>query len=483
MLKGQGILSRRIRGRVVIGLLGHHAPSLIALFVVPVAVGLLGGAYEFTIRSAICALPFLALPLFTRNLDVPDDLRTHEALATVAVVFAIAALGMTWPFMAYGLSPLDALFEAMSGVTSTGFSKVVDIEAWPWPAQIARAWTQWYGGFVILSVVVALLMQPGPTIQRLGMLSVRTDNVIDQMNRRARKVLLVYVIVTFVAIALAWLALRDVVAAVSLALAAVSTGGFSIYNDSVASVPGAALAVIAFFCILTAIPVDRLYGLRQRKFADLFLHPEVTALLALAAFGAFALCVLEWLTTGATSLARLGDLAFNAVSAQTTAGFAATEVGLLASSQKFVIIGMMIIGGALGSTAGGIKVFRFLALTAVLREDLFKTSVGPNTITTARVSTGRIHDSEIDGAVATTLLFVGVHFASILVLSAQGIPLVDAAFDVVSAVSTVGLSTGVAGPEASDLTTAVIIFNMWLGRLEILAVVVLLNPWFWIRKG
>lgn len=482
MTTGQAILSLRIRPLVVVALLGQHVPSLLALFAVPVAVGIAGGAYDFALRAALSALPFLLLLLPARILNVPEGLRSHEALATVALVFLLAAAGMTWPFMLYGLSPLNAFFEAMSGVTSTGFTKVSDIEAWPWPAQIARAWTQWYGGFVILTVIVALLMQPGPSVRQLGMQSVKQEGgVIEQMNQRARHVLIVYLVITAVAIAVSYLVMRDPVAAVALSLTAVSTGGFSIYNDSVAGVPALQAVIIAAFCLLTAIPVDQLFGLRPKGVAKVFRHPEIRALLVLAGLGAVALCLLEWQSEGLPDLQRIGDLAFIAVSAQSTAGFSTGEVS--DAAQKLVLIAMMFIGGALGSTAGGIKLFRYLVLSAVLRENIFRTSVGPHTLTTARVSTGRVHDEEIDGAVATVFLFLGVHFASILALAAHGIPVIDAAFDVVSAVSTVGLSVGVAGPGASEFTTAILAANMWLGRLEVLAVVVLLNPWFWFRKG
>lgn len=467
----------------MLGLLGRHAPSLIALYLVPIAVCMVGGAWDFALRSAICAVPVVLLPLITRKIDVPASLRSHEALATVALVFLIAAAGMTWPFMTYGLGPLDAFFEAMSGVTSTGFTKVADIEAWPWPAQIARAWTQWYGGFVILTVVVALLMQPGPTAQRLGIVSVHSDNVIDQMNQRARKVLIVYAVITVIAILLSYAALRDPVAAVALSLTAVSTGGFSIYNDSLASIPVPGIAILGLFCILTAIPIGQLFRIRDLRPLRILKHPEVGALVVLMALGAVALCLLEWLRAGVPSLAKAGDLLFAAVSAQTTAGFSTGDISTYGTDQKMVLIAMMFVGGALGSTAGGVKIFRFLVLTAVLRQNIFDTSVGPNTLTTARVASARVHDDEIDGAITTLLLFLAVHFISILAIAADGVPLIDAAFDVVSAVSTVGLSAGVAGPEASDFTTAVLILNMWLGRLEVLAVVILFNPWFWFRKG
>lgn len=145
------------------------------------------------------------------------------------------------------------------------------------------------------------------------------------------------------------------------------------------------------------------------------------------------------------------------------------------------LIVMMVIGGAVGSTAGGIKLFRMRVIIAMLWTNLLRTAIGPNGLARVRVGAERIETREIEGAVSILALFLITHLLSWVVFLAYGHDPVNALFDIVSAVSTVGLSAAVATPDLAAPLKLILTFNMWIGRIEIIAVVMLLNPQFWLK--
>ena len=334
---GQGAIARRMRMPVVLGVLARHMPSLIALFALPLLLAVIDSERQFAMRILVVGSLMLVLGFFGRRLPVGNDLRTHEALAAIALTFLIGALGMTWPLMVYDLTPLNALFEAMSGITSTGFTMAHNITDWPWSAQITRAWLQWYGGFVILVAVIAVILEPGAAARRLGVLSVESEKVVASMRQRAQVVLISYSILTLCCFFLLYAAYPQLVPAISLTLTAVSTGGFSVYGDSVASLPVTASFVIIIFCLATAVPIDHYQLIRQRQIGKFFRSEEIFLLGWLVLAGVLLLVLLHWIDKASLSARDVYDLFFVAASAQSTAGFSTASVPSLTDAQKLML--------------------------------------------------------------------------------------------------------------------------------------------------
>jgi trk system potassium uptake protein TrkH len=386
--------------------------------------------------------------------------------------------------MGAGLSFTDALFESVSGVTTTGLTTTETVADRPVSFLIARAWLQWYGGLGIVVLSVALLMRPGLASRRLVSSEEAVTDLATDTRTHARQVLAVYSTMTAVAVLALFLAGLRPLAAITYALSAVSTGGFAIDDASLSGVAGwTARGIILFSALLGACSFAAYYRwLRGTTGGAPWHDMNGQALLLLTFLVSLALTLslrlvqqMDWGEAVRQGLA-LG------VSTQTTTGFTAMGVAELPPVAKAVQIFSMFIGGDLGSTAGGIKIFRFLIVLRVIQHLLARTSVTAHTVLPRRLGGDKLPDGVALDALVLVGLFVATIFLSWSVFLAYDYEPLDSLFDVVSATCTVGLSTGVTGPDLPGLLKGVLCLDMLLGRLEMVAVLVLVFPATWLGK-
>ncbi len=171
-----------------------------------------------------------------------------------------------------------------------------------------------------------------------------------------------------------------------------------------------------------------------------------------------------------------------AFSAQTTAGFSVMDLSQLHAACKLVLVTAMIVGGGVGSTAGGLKILRLLMIINFLQVVLRRTCASRHAVVSPRIAGRRMEETEIQEALLIILLFVTVILFSWLPFLFMGYHPMDSLFEVVSATGTVGLSAGVVGPELPNSLKGILCLDMLLGRLEILAWVVLVYPRTWIGR-
>jgi trk system potassium uptake protein TrkH len=181
-------------------------------------------------------------------------------------------------------------------------------------------------------------------------------------------------------------------------------------------------------------------------------------------------------------VSRLGDAVVAGFSAQTTTGFHTVPSGDLAAGPKLILILSMLVGGSAGSTAGGIKVIRILLFFRILHLTLVRTALPRHAVVEEGEAGGASDPGEIRGALLIVVLFAMAVAVSWLAFLAFGHPPLDSLFEVASALGTVGLSTGVTGPSLEWGLKLVLCADMLLGRLEFVALLVLLYPHTWIGK-
>jgi len=150
-----------VRFRVVFKYFGQLCLVLAALTMVPLAMSVIFGERDITLRYAVVVCGLLGLGLGTSRLRAPSSMQVNEGMVLVALMFLFTPLAMSYPLMSSGLGFLDALFEAISGVTTTGLSMKTTLVGVPATFLFARAWMQWYGGLGIVVLSLALVMQPG----------------------------------------------------------------------------------------------------------------------------------------------------------------------------------------------------------------------------------------------------------------------------------------------------------------------------------
>ncbi|MEM8754539.1 MAG: potassium transporter TrkG, partial [Pseudomonadota bacterium] len=432
---GEAILAERARFRVVSGLVCVNAPALFAATAAPVAVAAFEGANDLTLALAPGAVVAAVLAVIGR-LRAPDDPRRSEALVSVAASFILAALLTTPGFVALGMPWVDAVFEATSGVTTTGLSLATNAEDWPYAGHFLRAWLQWIGGFAFVAAALALVVGQGVVAKRLGVAGGVGDDRAASTGARARRLLIVYIALS-VAVVLAVAALHpDPALGALVGLAAISTGGFSPVADSVASAGVAAQAATIAGCLVGAVSLGLWWiAIREGPFKALS-DGELRLFAIICALGVAAVIALEAAAGGAGAW----EAAFTALSAQTTAGFSVGDVSAFAPTSLIALIMCMLVGGCLGATAGGVKAFRIGFIAAAARLALLRARTPSSARTYLRVFGRKTEPEEGTDVIALLAVYALTTAGLWLALSLSGAAPLAGLFDVVSALSTVGLS-------------------------------------------
>jgi trk system potassium uptake protein TrkH len=472
-------LTYAVRGRVIGKYLGQLGLVLALLTMVPLAVALGTGDAAIARRcgEVIVALAAACLPL--ARLRVTAHVRINEALVISALAFVLASLVMSWPFMARGLPFVDAWFEAVSGVTTTGLSTLATVADKSPAFLFARAWMQWYGGLGIAILWVALLFNHHFSVRRL-IESAGAENLVTTAQLHARRVLIVYSLLTLTGIAALLLLREDALSAVTHVLSAVSTGGFSIHDGSLADMGAARYAVI-ILALSGAVSLPLYYLLHQGRWATFYRDAELRALLVMSAL----VCLLLGLLLrrgGMSADAALGHAVVMGVSAQTTTGFSSLSVADLEAGAKWVLILAMFTGGCAGSTAGGVKMLRLLVFGRLFQLTLRRAALPPHAVVEPRLGGHVLKDDDIQRA----LLIMGLYAAGVALswlpfLMAGYAPL-DALLEVVSATGTVGLSSGITRAGLEAPLKLVLMADMLFGRVEFIALLVVLWPGTWFGK-
>jgi len=475
------VLGYRVRGRVVLKYVALLSLSLTVMAAVPALVAVAAGDFRFALRAGLVSLSFLAFGLAFGRIAAPGRIQPNEALSITALVFLLGGATMSWPMMEPGLDFIDALFESVSGVTTTGLSTAGAIERRSVSFVFCRSWLQWYGGLAIVVLALALVIGPGGAARRLAG-DTDYENLASGTRIRARQLLAVYGGLTLCAVAVIWLAGASPFDAVIHGLSAISTGGFSSHGDSIAGFGVWTQGGILVFAFLGAVSFSLQYRAVRTGWRGLVFDRE-TQCLALMCVAVAVLLTATTVLAGEREIARAGARALTlAVSAQTTTGFSGVPVDRLDAGSKAVLIASMIVGGDGGATAGGIKIFRFLIVLRLLQMLFARTAVPSHAVLEPRVAGRPVTAEEIQIAVGFVLLYLTVAAVSWLAFLVAGHDALASLFEVVSALGTVGLSAGIATPGLDPALKLVLCLDMLMGRLEIVALLVLAYPSTWFGR-
>ena len=469
------------RPLVVFRYLGQLLLVLAALAAVPLGAALVLGEHAFAWRLGLVLALVLGASLPLSRLPPPRQVQWNEALAVAALAFVIAPLVMVYPLTAHGLAPLDAWFEAVSGVTTTGLSTLGSVEGLPPLFLFTRAWMQWYGGLGIAVLSVALIMRHHASTKRL-LESAGEEAIAASAETHARRLLAVYLLLTLGGGLLVWAAQGDIFVAAIHTLAAISTGGFSGFDDSLAGMPVLARSAVISVSMLGAVALP-LYYYAWHQGPELMLRdPEVRALAAMTLLVSTALAVLLHGPQGLSWWEAVGQGLLLGASAQSTTGFSALDLGGLDPATKLVLILSMVTGGCSGSTAGGIKLVRLLILLRLIQLVLRRTAAPARAVMRMHLGGERVEQDSIVNALLLLGLWMLVIAASWLPFLLQGHDPLSALFEVVSATSTVGLSSGITGQSLAPHLKLVLGLDMLFGRVEIIALLVVLYPPTWLGR-
>ncbi|MCL7417602.1 MAG: TrkH family potassium uptake protein [Halalkalicoccus sp.] len=429
----------------------------------------------------------------------------REAFLMVAVTwFAVPLVGAI-PFVLAGTGsiahPVNALFESMSGVTTTGATVLLEFETHSRSIMMWRQVSQWLGGLGILVLATAILSQIGVGGAQLMESETQTRDVNKLTPRIAQTARLLgglYIGLTVALVALLYgLHLVGLAPnmgfynAIAHPLTTVSTAGFSPEADSIMAFSPAAQWAITLFMIVGATNFVLIYFALQGDWRRLLDSEEFrfyVALLALLSGLTAVLLVFDGSYAGGTGT-TVRHAVFNTVSMMTTTGYANVDFDLWEAGAKHVLFVCMFIGGMAGSTTCSIKALRWLVVLKGFRRDLF-TSIHPEAIRPVRLSGGVIDEEAIRDIYAFTLVNLLLFAAATVFVVVDGarVGLGLSEFDAMGAAAStflnIGPAFGIAGPfgtyEAFPVTTKlVMIVLMWIGRIEVIPVLVLFTRAFW----
>ncbi|GAB6068411.1 TrkH family potassium uptake protein [Methylothermus subterraneus] len=452
------------------GLLGRVGLVLAALTAVPMLVALAGGFWSAGLRYGlvIAALVSACWPL--ARLPLPADLRSNEGLAVTALAFLLAPPIMAYPLSAAGIGYAAALFEAVSAVTTCGLTVLPTVADKPFDFLFARAWMQWYGGLGFVALL-PLWLEPGPLSRQLLGLEGESAPLTSAWIY-TRRIVAVYLFLTAFGFLWLWLLGGDPFAALVHVLAAVSTGGFSSLDGGLLELGKPFAGGVIAVSVLGALPFAAYLSKPWRD-----LQVQTLIVFGLALGGAIA-AVLVW-QQGLDFEQALFHGLLTAFSAQTTAGFSTLATDSLPPVALGLLLGAMLCGGGVGSTAGGVKILRGLLVFAALRRQLRRLALPPHAWMPWQLGKLSLDEALVCRAQVLLFLYWLTAFGSWLPFLALGYDPLRSLFEVVSALGTVGLSAGIARPDLPGGLQFVLELDMWLGRVEVFAALALLHPATW----
>ena len=411
-------------------------------------------------------------------------LRPLHTFLLTASVWLVAAIVGAVPLNLWALSPVDALFEAMSGITTTGSTVMSGLDATPPGIILWRAMLQAVGGVGFIVTGIALL----PILKVGGMQLFRTESS-DTGEKELRNAAMFASVTLQIYLGLMAICALVFTAggmtafdAITHAMTTLSTGGYSGYDASFGHFESPFLQWSAtFFMLLGALPFAWYIRMVYR---GLFRSEQVEAMLWTLCIVIASLTVWLVVTNDTDPLVALRLTAFNVVSVVTTTGFATTDYTLWGPLAVAVFFVLTAVGGCTGSTAGGAKAMRWLLLKRAILAQL-QTVRSPHQVITIKYEGRRVDGDVLNGVVIFFVFYFAVFGVLTITLSFLGLDLSTATSAALTSLANVGPGVGsIIGPAGnfaslSDPVKIVLVFGMFLGRLEILTVFVLFTPLFW----
>jgi trk system potassium uptake protein TrkH len=444
------------------------------------------GHFSITFAIAVVIGVMLWLPLQTKE---AEPIRTRDAFVIVGMMWTAMSLLGAVPFMmALDMSFADAVFESASGYTTTGSTVLVGLDAMPPSILMYRQELQWIGGLGVIVLAIALLPMLGVGGMQLYKRETpgpyKEDRITPRIARTARSLYLVYLAVTAACALGYWLAGMSAFDAIAHSMSTVSTGGYSTHDASISYYHSPAIEAVSIVFMLAggmnfSVHFLAWRGLRLTAYVK---DSQVRAFLAIvAAMIVITTGILLYNGVGASLLESLRYAAFEVASVITSTGFGIADFSAWPLALPALLIFSSFIGGCAGSTAGGMKVVRFLVLGKQAGVHLQRL-IHPQAVRPVRMDGRVVPDSVIEGIWGFFVMYIGVFSVLMLLLMMDGMDQVSAFGAVATCMNNLGPGLGsVASNFVTVSATGKLLLSlaMVLGRLEIFTLLVIFTPAFW----
>lgn len=428
--------------------------------------------FAFLITMAACLL--IGLPIIRKK---PSNkvFHTKEGYVTVALSWIVLSITGAIPFVISGSipHPVDALFETVSGFTTTGASILSSVEALPRCVLMWRSFTHWIGGMGVLVFLLCLLPltggyhmnlmraeSPGPTVSKL----------VPKVQSTAKILYTIYLALTVLEIILLLSGGMPVFDTLCTAFGTAGTGGFGIKNDSIAGYSTYIQVVVTIFMILFGVNFSAYYLILTKKFVQAFKIEEVRWYLGIIAVSTLAITYnIRHMFSGIGT--ALKHAAFQVGSIITTTGFATTDFNQWPGVSRTILVLLMFVGACAGSTGGGIKVSRFIILCKAIGKELHL-YLHPNAVKKVKMDQKSVAHEVVRSTNTFISVYVLIFALSVLIIAFDNFDLITNFTAVAATLNNIGPGLELVGPTGnfglfSPLSKCVLVFDMLAGRLEI----------------
>lgn len=478
--------------RVVARLAGSLLALLAVFIALPVAFAVLDrntrGVFAYGISATITAAAAFLLRWLGRGATA--TIHRKDALGVVALTWLCLGLFGALPMLVEGAirNPMSALFEAVSGFTTTGATVVSDVDGLSRATNFWRCLTHWLGGMGIVVLFVAVFPHFGVGARHLFRTEVPgpiTEGLRPRIRHTALVLWWVYAALTTLCGTLLWLAGMSWFDALCHAMSTLGTGGFSTRSASIGYFRSPSIDWIVFvFMILAGLNFGLYYSALRGRPLDLIRNYETKFFLLVNAL-VIGFVFISILDRHPSALTALRFAAFQSAAVTTTTGYMTEDFDAYPDLARWMLFLAMFMGACAGSTAGGLKASRVYAGIKLALKEL-AVAVRPNRVQVVRLGGAAIDAGVLHQITVYVCTFLGIFVVASTVMVALGLDFVSATSSVIACLSSIGPGLGLVGPTQNfefipDAGKAVLVFCMIAGRLEIFALLAVLTPECWRR--
>lgn len=450
----------------------------------------------YGIAIAVCvALGGLGLAL--RPPKDKRDLRPSSGFAICGLLWVVISLIGAMPYCISGYIPnfMDALFETVSGFTTTGSSILTNVEIIPKSLLFWRALTQWLGGMGVLVFAIAILPNSDKMSTALAKAEIpgpQFGKLVSKLRFTSRILYAIYIVLTLLLVAILCACKMPVFDSFCHAFSTASTGGFSVKNASIAAYNSVSIEVVlTIFMMIFAVNFNIYFMILIGQFLKAIRSEELICMFIIF-FGAIFACTVDLCVrnTYATVGEALRYSSFNIASVMSTTGFGTADFTKWSTFSQVILLGVMLIGGSAGSTSGGMKVSRLMIVTKSSLINLKKT-LSPRSVYSLKIDRKPVSEGTISSVQNFVILYGILIAVSTILVSIESPNLSGSIFEsnftaVISCFNNIGPGLGAVGPAGNFagygvFSKLVLCMDMLLGRLEILPILLMFSPKSWRR--
>ncbi len=471
-------------------LLGWLLNTVAALMILPFTVSIYYGE-DCGKYFLLCSLVMFMVGLFlTRKRPKYTKFYAKEGFVITAISWILLSITGCLPFFLSKSIPsfTNALFECISGFTTTGASILHEVESLPRCMNFWRCFIQWIGGMGVIVFMLALIPlsggqdlylmkaeSPGPNVGKL----------VPKIQKTAYYLYAIYFALTMLQIISLVIAGMPFFDSVCTSFATTSTGGFGVKNDSICGYSPAIQYVTTLFLFLSGFNYNFYFFVWIKRFRDAISMQEIKLYIAVF-FGSIAIITANIFQTGYTLEESFRHASFQVGSIMTTAGFSSANFDVWPGLSKSILVLLMFIGGCAGSTCGGIKVSRILIYLKTVKKEIAQLC-HPRNVKVIKIDGKPLAHNVLRSANSFLIVYMMIFVCSTLLISVDEFDLVTNFTAVASALGNIGPGLSLVGPTRnfdlySGFSKYVLMFDMLAGRLELFPLLVCLSPSTWKKN-